>query len=224
MPEEFNPFAAPASTNQPEPAPLWADSEAEAVRRAHLGREATVRAVGLGCGLISVVLGLYTLLAVAIFVGAIARMIGYSGFSGDHASEAILTAILSFILAALTVGTFTLSRGLRRLRSRSRRASVVVLSIFLMILAAGALVSPFVGGTWKGPLAAFLYALAPFGMLWLLRSPKGRMIFTPEYRDVLEKTPHLRYRASKRLKYGLLCAFLLIVLLIAIGAMLGRLK
>ena len=39
------------------------DPEAEAIRRAHLGREATVQAVGLGCGFVGFFLGFYAVVA-----------------------------------------------------------------------------------------------------------------------------------------------------------------
>lgn len=38
-------------------------------------------------------------------------------------------------------------------------------------------------------------------VLYLLRSRKGAVVFSPEYRAVIEKTPHVRYKQS-RLVWG----------------------
>src|SRR4051812_18467230 len=56
----FNPYAAPSSPEVPDASPDVVDPEAEAIRREHIGREKTIKAMGLGCYFVAAFLALGT--------------------------------------------------------------------------------------------------------------------------------------------------------------------
>ncbi|MEM1070829.1 MAG: hypothetical protein AAGI63_18130 [Planctomycetota bacterium] len=66
--------------------------------------------------------------------------------------------------------------GLRRLLNRGRTGGIILSTIGLLGFPVVTMIS-----------AYFLY---------LLLSEKGRVVFSPQYRDVIAKTPHIRYRTS----------------------------
>lgn len=75
---------------------------------------------------------------------------------------------------------------------------------------------------WMAVVAACLGVLVPpFGtlinayVLYLLLSAKGAMVFSPEYRKIIEATPHIKYRTSK------IVVVLLVLLLVVLGLALG---
>jgi hypothetical protein len=50
--------------------------------------------------------------------------------------------------------------------------------------------------------------IIPGYILYLLLSPKGSMVFSPEYWEAIERTPHIKYKTSWLLK-GCLILFIL---------------
>jgi hypothetical protein len=112
---------------------------------------------------------LHYLSSVFLGLGAVAAMVGQVSGTVDTAATGIL-----MLLAALAVGLFVVGRGLRRLQPWVRIPATIVSVLGLAGVPLGTLIS--------------LYAL------WLIHSRKGRLVLSPEYSEILEATPHIKYR------------------------------
>jgi hypothetical protein len=87
-------------------------------------------------------------------------------------NAATIGVLLLFL--ALAVGLLLVARGLRSLRPWVRIPATVVSILGLAAAPLGTLIS--------------IYAL------WLIHSRKGRLILSPEYGEIVEATPHIKYR------------------------------
>src|SRR5262245_66639608 len=106
MQDESNPYAAPAYV---EPLPRTAtETEAERVRRAHLGHEASLLSWGGLCVLAGTGGAIVILL---IFVAAAARWTN----RGTSAGDLVVSVVGAVICGAVSVTTITIGRGFRRL-------------------------------------------------------------------------------------------------------------
>ena len=81
------------------------------------------------------------------------------------------------LLAALAVVGLVLGLGLRRLDLRSRVPSAVLCGFGLLFVPVGTLANAY--------------------LIYLLLCDKGRVVFSAEYRAVIESTPQMRTRASR---------------------------
>ena len=72
---------------------------------------------------------------------------------------------------------FQLGRWFRSLNPKGRLPGTVLSIIGLLAFPVGTLINAYI--------------------LYLIHSAKGRMVFSPEYRAVIEATPHIQYRLSK---------------------------
>ena len=80
-----------------------------------------------------------------------------------------------FLILALVY--FQLGRWFRALNPKGRLPGTVLSIIGLLAFPIGTLINAYI--------------------LYLIHSAKGRMVFSPEYRAVIEATPHIQYRLSK---------------------------
>ena len=65
-----------------------------------------------------------------------------------------------------------------------------------------------------------VYYLLPAWLLYLLLCRESRVIFTPEYRAVVARTPHIRYKTSRTTKIVVaLTVAALIALAVVVGVM-----
>lgn len=119
-----------------------------------------------------------------------------NAFSGEPIAIA-----LSVIFAALTFLFVWVGRGLRSFKPSAK----IVATVFSVI----------------GLLGIPLGTIINIYFLCLYWGKKGRMIFTPEYQDVIAATPHLKYRTSKAAWIVLLVFVLLVVGAIAYQAING---
>jgi hypothetical protein len=132
-----------------------------------------------------------------------------------------------FLLGALNLA---LGSGLQGLRSWARWTEIVFLVGLLLSLVGGAIVSASVAimePNWLGVLVMIvlgygLLGLIPAYVLSLLLGRKGRMVFSPEYGDVIERTPHIRYRTSRALLIVLGVIVLLLTMAMVVGIVIGR--
>ena len=108
---------------------------------------------------------------------------------------------VSFIFLILGVGQLWVGFGLRRLRKWSRSAAGALSGIGLLGFPIGTIIN-----------AYFLY---------LLFSQKGKMVFSDEYRAVIEQTPHIKYRTSI-VVWIVLGLLLLLIAFGIIGAFVSR--
>lgn len=120
MSEAVNPYAAPTAPVEDVPA----NPEAEALRRAHIGHEASIKAVGF----------LYYLGAVLGTLIGLAFLVGMRG--ADAASGAVLLAIG---VAQLFAGY-----GVRRLRRWARILGCILSAIGLLAFPVGTLINAYI--------------------------------------------------------------------------------
>lgn len=110
-------------------------------------------------------LGGFLALLIALFQGAIS-------FSAVRIDSTLFFGALAF--AAVGIFQIVVGEGLRKLRPWSRIVAAILSMIGLLAFPIGTLVGPY-----------FLY---------LLLSKKGAMVFSEEYRKVIETTSHVRYQ------------------------------
>ncbi len=142
-------------------------SEAERIRNEHLKHEASLQSVGL----------LYYLGGVFVVLAGIAMVVaalGDGSANGDRRQG--LSAALGLFFFAVGVVQFWTGRGLRRLQPWARIPSGILSGFGLLGFPIGTLINAYI--------------------LYLLFSEKGRTVFSPEYRVVMEQTPHIKYRTS----------------------------
>lgn len=170
MDDPYVPPAAPV-------APGVAD--AEALRRGHIGREATIRSIGL----------LYYLTSVLLLLGGVSLMV-----TGAEALDPVLGPVAGAGMLVVAVVYFVIGRGLRGLKA-SVRAPVAVLSAL---------------GLLSFPVGTAVNGLVLFAVF----SPKGSVVFSPEYQAAIPLTPHVRYRTSPLVwvALGVLLALLAVLL------------
>jgi hypothetical protein len=123
-----------------------------------------------------------------------------------------------FYLVASSLN-LALGIGLRRLKTWARWTAVVLIALTLLwvaLLIGAALVV-------RQPAVAIIYAVAaliPGYMLYLLIASKASVVFSREYRAVINRTPHIKYRTSLLVKV-LLGLFVALIVLAVIGALLS---
>ena len=129
--------------------------------------------------------------------GAAMTVMGIVGmFAGG--AEAILT---SGFLLVLGIGQFWVGTGLRRLKTWARVPTGILSGLGLLAFPIGTLINGYV--------------------LYLIFGQKGKMVFSDEYRAVIEQTPHIKYRTSI-LVWIVLGLLLLLIAFGIIGAFVTR--
>jgi hypothetical protein len=200
-----NPYAPPqAPIRRVGSAELPSDMvEAEVIRRTYLSHEASVKSIG-SLHYLGVALGVMGF-AVMIFTGL-------SGTVAEGRNSAPFVGAVVYLLVVVSVN-LVMGIGLTGLKPWARWTEVVLASILLLIYLLGTLAaavgnSPFDGSVIAG---AVVISLILSYILYLLLSKKSSMVFSPEYRLLIERTPHIKYRTSWIVKGCL------IVLIVVIG-------
>jgi hypothetical protein len=203
-----NPYAAPsAPLAGVEPLDLGGEqAEVEAIRRTYLSHESSVRSVG----------SLHYLGAIFTGLGTVAVIITAATTEIREGMPILVMSILFY--AALTGLHVALGIGLNRLQTWARwtEVTLISLSLALMLFASIAIVLLTMGGQ-AGTLLPVLFGYGFMGLilvyiLYLLVSRKGSMVFSPEYRAIVERTPHIKYKTSLLVKVFLVLIVSLIVL------------
>ena len=116
----FNPYAAPAAPVED----VSANAEAEAIRKAHISHEASIKAVGL----------LYYLGGIGVTLAALAGLVG-----AKDASVAV-----TLLLIGLGVGQFFAGWGVRALRPWGRIVGCILSAIGLIGFPIGTLINGYI--------------------------------------------------------------------------------
>jgi hypothetical protein len=185
-----NPYAAPESVITPIPVH---HTEAEQIRQKHLSHEASVKSIGT-------LYYLGAILLLLVFFGyssAILRVFNEGAAGGSEVGMLIGGALL---MLGLIVFQWILAGGLRKLRPWVRIPTIILSIIGLIGFPIGTLISGYI--------------------LYLMLSAKSKMIFSPEYQQVIAATPHLRYRTS--LLRTVLIVLLVIAVFMAIGFLITK--
>jgi len=188
-----NPYSSPQTPGKTVAEP----TAAEATRKQYLSHEASVKSIGT----------LYFLGAiVAVSAGALAVVMGImTAVSGDAPNGATALAVvfifgvLYFVIGLVQGAT---AIGLRKLQPWAR----IVAIVFSVIGLIGVVSYTTLIGIPIGTLISGYF-------LYLLLSKKGGYVFSDEYKQIIEQTPHIKYRTS----IIVLVFLILLLLLFVVG-------
>jgi hypothetical protein len=115
------------------------------------------------------------------FLGAgIALLVTAPSLFRGHGMDHFAFAFLFLLIAA---GQFYIGKGLRDLNPRARTWATIISTIGLLAVPIGTLINCYI--------------------IYLMHSAKGNMVFSPEYKAVIEATPDMKYKTSKVLLFFL---------------------
>jgi hypothetical protein len=225
-----NPYAPPREDRRASVSEIASDQLAN-LRTKHLRRESCIRIAGL-IGLILAGSTILTFTLGALFELYRQEEEGFELWMYQRWVARMICVISIAILAFVT------SWGLFRLRNWGRWALTIVTTLPLPILVCAWLLlnrtaSPEVqksidpvGLTIVSVISALPYTL----LLFLMWSPKGRMVFSTEYRETIRQTPHLRsgcsgiFTALLAVSAELFSYFVLLMSVLTILAMMGLIR
>lgn len=187
-----NPFAAPL-TQSPAMAPVGAyggpSADAEAMRRKYIKHEASIRSVGILYYLGTIILGLASIPMLYM------ALTGEGGPAFGSSERAFITGMgVAYVI--LAVISYFLARGLRALQPGVRIPVGIFAAIGLLQIPIGTLINGYI--------------------LYLVFSSKGKVVFSDQYRDVVRRTPHIKYKTS--LVTWIVLIIFILLLAAAIGA------
>ena len=158
-------------------------SQAELIRKSHLSHEANIQ--GFGClytlGGILGILGAIFYVGIGIFVmagGVVPKELEFMvfGAGGDRLVSGGLTTLVGVVFLAIAVAQLFAGRSMQTLNPSGKILAIVVAAIGMLQFPCGTLISGY--------------------LLYLLVSAKGRTVFSSAYKEVMQATPHIRYRTS----------------------------
>jgi hypothetical protein len=124
-------------------------------------------------------------------LGVLALLALFGGMALNGGSVPGGPELLMLVLSgAIGVLQLIAGLGLRKFSNRGRILGAVVAGISLIVIPIGTVIGAYI--------------------LYLLLGAKGKMVFSPEYQEVIAQTPHIRYRTSKWV-WILLILFLLFI-------------
>ena len=158
-------------------------SQAELIRKSHLSHEANIQ--GFGClytlGGILGILGAISYVGIGIFVmagGVVPKELEFMvfGAGGDRLVSGGLTTLVGVVFLAIAVAQLFAGRSMQTLNPSGKILAIVVAAIGMLQFPCGTLISGY--------------------LLYLLVSAKGRTVYSSAYKEVMQATPHIRYRTS----------------------------
>lgn len=174
-----NPYAAPESVITPIPVHR---AGAEQIRQEHLSHEASVKSIGTIYYLGAIILSL----AFLSYAASTSLIISAGALGGSELALLFGTALL---ILGIIILQWKLAGGLRKLRPWVRIPIIVLSVIGLIGFPLGTLISAYI--------------------LYLMLAAKSKMIFSPEYQQIIAETPHIRYKS------GILKTVLIVILVMA---------
>jgi hypothetical protein len=214
---EFDPYAPPEAPLAGATTPRLSEdlAAAETVRRAHLTHEASVKSIG-SLHYLSVIFGVLGLVF-TLFQAVSGNQPLTGGLEGAR-----LVGMLVYLLA-LTAINLAMAIGLTKLKPWARWAELVFTAlslIYCVLVAVGIGRGP--AGPGVGIAVFFGMMIIPAYILYLLLSTKASVVFSPEYREIIERTPHIKYKTSWLVKGCLIVFLAIIVLSIVMAILSGR--
>ena len=208
---DANPYAPPLAPIGGVPIPTDANlAAAESMRRAYLTHETNVKSIG----------SLYYLGFVVTLIIVVAGLVIF--ISGAYGQAGPVVGLVSFgFNAVIGAMYFAMGYGLTKLQPWARWTAVVLaglpLTLYVLVVLYVLVLSPTpaIPALFGSVICCLIFGY----ILYLLLSPKSGVVFSHEYKDVIARTPHIKYKTSCILKFVLLFFVLVIVLLIvaAIG-------
>ncbi len=108
--------------------------------------------------------------------GGLMCVLALSLIAGSFRTQLGLSAVITPIYLGLGALFILLGRGVRQLRPWARTTAIVLAAIGLLGFPVGTLLNAYI--------------------LYLLLAKKGKRIFEDDYKDIIEATPHVKYRTS----------------------------
>jgi hypothetical protein len=209
--EPLNPYAAPLSDVGGPSAELEVvdDSSAETIRRLYLGHEAGIKSIG-SLHYLGAFFSLLVVLATIVIL--------VNSAQGDMRTQGALVVL--FVYGLVTALNYALGYGLRHLLTWARWTEAVFLLLGTLVTLVG-MIGLFAIG--RSELAVgYIFVLLIYSyILYLLLSAKGTMVFSPGYKEIIEKTPHIKYKTSVIVKIAI-GFFVTVVMLGVIAAIVGE--
>ncbi|MBX6313910.1 MAG: hypothetical protein IRY99_13485 [Isosphaeraceae bacterium] len=196
--EPSNPYAAPSAGvgRAIDLEAVGTDAEVEAVRRAHIGREVAIKVVGV-LHYIAAGLGLLIgVIAAGVLLVGVAT--GFAILNERERSQPIPFLVSITMIAAfyLPIGGINLAigLGLRRFQPWARWACTALMILCVIVATLVGLLASLSEGPLLGLGVFAIYSLVPTLITLLLAIPGTAMIFSPYYRMIIARTPHIRYK------------------------------
>ncbi len=108
------------------------------------------------------------------------------------ANQAATPTAIIYLFPVLGVLQLVVAYGLRKLKSWARIPAGLISGLGLFAFPIGTLINLYI--------------------LYLIFSPKGRMVFSSEYRTIIDQTPHIKYQTSIIVKIFLFLLLAIILL------------
>ena len=150
-------------------------SQAELIRKSHLSHEANIQSFGclytLG-GIMGILIGIFYIgLGIFIMAGGENPQAGVNPMAAG-----IITALIGLVVLAIGVAQLFAGRSMQTLNPSGKILAIIISAIGLLGFPCGTIISGY--------------------LLYLLLSAKGEMVFSSAYKEVMQATPHIRYRTS----------------------------
>ena len=170
-------------------------ADVEAIRHQYLSHEASIKSIGI----LYILSGAFAVLAGFGYVIAAVNLFNTPTQAGQPPNDALAGFLLVAgpIVIMLGAGQIAVAIGLRKLAPWSKIPTAVLAGIGLLFFPVGTLINGYV--------------------LYLLLSEKGTMVFSPQYKEVIRQTPHIKYKTS--IIVLVLLGILVLFILIAISAL-----
>lgn len=184
-------------------------SQAELIRKSHLSHEANIQSFGClyTLGGIMGILGGIAYIGIGIFIlaGGTPPAAGAGAGAGAGAAQeplvaGIITTLVGIVFLAIATAQLFAGRSMQTLNPSGKILAVIVSAIGLLGVPCGTIISGY--------------------LLYLLLSAKGEMVFSSAYKEVMQATPHIRYRTSI-IVWIFLFLLIGVILLGVVGAIIG---
>ena len=153
-------------------------SQAELIRTSHLSHEANIQS--LGClYLLGGIFGAISGVAyVAVGIGMLCNLI--PAMEDQPQMDATVAGVMQIGIGVVTLAMSFLQlyagRTMQTLNASGKIPAVIISVIGLLGFPCGTMISAFA--------------------LYLLLSSKGEMVYSPQYKEIVQATPHIRYKTS----------------------------
>jgi hypothetical protein len=158
-------------------------SQAELIRKSHLNHETNVKSFGClyTLGGIMGILGAIFYIGVGIFImagGVVSEELQplVLNANSEPMVAGITTTSAGVVFLAIAVAQFFAGRSMQTLNPSTKALAIVIAAIGMLQFPCGTMISGY--------------------LLYLLVSSKGNMVFSSAYKEVMQATPHIRYRTS----------------------------
>lgn len=152
-------------------------SQAELIRTSHLSHEANIQSVGCLYLLLGVLAALSGLSYVVLGIAMLNNMIPSMG--GQPQTEVIVAGAMQIGFGVVTLAVSCLAfysgRTMQTLNAGGKIAAIIMSILGLF-------------GFGCPCISVFA--------LYLLLSSKGEMVYSPQYKEIVQATPHIRYKTS----------------------------